>query len=115
MTTAETAEISNNAPEPPALTLDKPFPALTPAERYHFDVFGYVVIENVLSPSEIAQLRAAVYRLRDECLSRGCRTRHGPKVNYAWIERYHENHDFMLNIVGADPIISAYMTHPRLV
>ncbi|HEY3234167.1 MAG TPA: phytanoyl-CoA dioxygenase family protein [Polyangiaceae bacterium] len=107
--------MSNSAPEPAALTMDKPFPALTPAERYHFDVFGYVVIENVLSPAEVAQLREVVYRLRDECLAQDCLKRHGPKVNYAWIEKYHEKHDFLLNIVGADPIISAYMTHPRLV
>ena len=28
----------------------RPFPALTPAQRYHLDVYGYIVVENTLAP-----------------------------------------------------------------
>ena len=30
----------------------RPFPALTPAQRYHLDVYGYVVVENTLTGDE---------------------------------------------------------------
>ena len=31
---------------------ERPFPALTPSQRYHLDVYGYVVIENTLTQDE---------------------------------------------------------------
>ena len=50
-------------------TFQRPFPALTPAERYCLDVYGYVVIEQVLGEEEIQRLHDAVCRLRDELLA----------------------------------------------
>ena len=38
----------------------RPFPALTPAQRYHLDVFGYVVVENTLSTDEVGTLLEAM-------------------------------------------------------
>ena len=33
----------------PETKFTRPFPALTPAQRYHLEVYGYVVIENTLT------------------------------------------------------------------
>ena len=42
-------------------TFERPFPALTPAQRYHLEVMGYVVVENTLSPNEAETLKEALY------------------------------------------------------
>ena len=34
----------------------RPFPALTPAQRLYLDINGYVIIENVLSDTEVQTL-----------------------------------------------------------
>jgi|GEM_PF-5383093 len=49
-------------PYPP--TFERPFPALTSEQRYHFEVYGYTVIENTLKPGEISECKDAVYRIR---------------------------------------------------
>ena len=50
-------------------TFERPFPALTPPQRYHLDVYGYVVVENALSRGQVSPLLDAMYRLRDELLA----------------------------------------------
>ena len=40
--------------------MDLPFPALTPAQRLHLDVFGYVVIEDTLTTQECGVLIEAL-------------------------------------------------------
>ncbi|MBM3276517.1 MAG: phytanoyl-CoA dioxygenase family protein [Candidatus Handelsmanbacteria bacterium] len=102
-----------NPPGPP--TFDRPFPALTPAQRYHFELYGYVVIPNTLAPAEVALLREALYRLRDSIQQLPERGPEGPRSQGAYflIDRGH--HHFMANVVEADPAITAYATHPRLV
>ena len=42
------------------------YPALTPAQRYHFELYGYVVVEGVLSPGEADTIYEAMKALRDE-------------------------------------------------
>src|SRR5579872_4258734 len=37
---------------------------LTLAQRYHFDAYGYVLLENVLTPAEVARMKAALYRMK---------------------------------------------------
>ena len=97
------------------LTFDRPFPALTTAQRLHLELYGYVVIENVLSPDECSAIRQASYRVRDELLALDDRTKPGPHVGGAffrteWPHLYH-----MAHIIEADPTFTAYATHPRLV
>ena len=41
----------------------RPFPALTPAQRYHLDVYGYVVVEKTLTENEVGTLREALQQL----------------------------------------------------
>jgi hypothetical protein len=101
------------APEPH--TFDRPFPALTPAQRYGFDLNGYVVIPGALTTAETARLKGAVLALHEELGRLQDRTAAGPRVRGAYHLIDLPHHAFMANIVEADPAITAYATHPRLV
>ncbi len=39
---------------------------LTPAQRMHFDIYGYVLLEDVLTRDEIARMKAAVHRMNED-------------------------------------------------
>lgn len=96
-------------------TFDRPFPALTAAQRYHLDVYGYVVVENALTAEEAEILRRALYQLRSELIQLKDPSGDGPRVRGAFAGTNKPNHQFLANIVEADPAITAYATHPRLV
>ncbi|MBT5142356.1 MAG: hypothetical protein HN559_28290 [Gemmatimonadetes bacterium] len=96
-------------------TFDKPFPALTPAQRYHLEVFGYVVIEETLSADEVGQLLEAVYRLKRGLCQLENPLADGARFNNAYLLKNVPNHHFIGNILESDPAITAYATHPRLV
>ena len=51
------------------LNFNPPFPALTPAQRYHLDVNGYVVVNDVLDKNEVQTLYNVIHRLKDEFMS----------------------------------------------
>lgn len=95
--------------------MDVPFPALTPAQRYYFDVNGYVIIENTLSSEEVKTLKDAMYSIRDACVKLDNPGSDGPRVNGAYLLRNESNHHFLENTAQCDPRITAYLTHPRLV
>ena len=101
--------------KPDQPTFDRPFPALTPAQRYHFDIFGYTIVRNTLSPDEAAACKEALYRLRDEILPLADRGPEGPRVRGAYLAKDLPHHRFMVNIIESEPEITAYATHPRLV
>ena len=91
----------------------RPIPALTPAQRYHLEVYGYVVIENTLAMDEPGRLLEAMQRLKRDLLAaadpaaaviRNCR-----------LSAYQPHHLHFAHILEADPAIFAYLTHPRLV
>ena len=88
----------------------RPFPALTPAQRYHLDVNGYVVIENTLSEDEVSRMLEALYRLQHDLLApdasvvRGCR-----------LSSNEPHHQHFAHILETDSAIFEYLTHPRLV
>lgn len=91
----------------------RPFPALTPAQRYHLEVYGYVVIENTLTPDETNRLLEAMLRLKRDLLAtvnpakdyvRNCR-----------LSAHKPHHLHFAHILEADPAIFDYLTHPRLV
>ena len=46
----------------------RPFPALTPAQRYHLDVYGYTVVKNTLDARETGRLLEAMQRLKRDLL-----------------------------------------------
>lgn len=91
----------------------KQFPALTPAQRYQLDVYGYVVIPNTLTATEISRLLEALYRLKQDFLAsanpaervmRNCR-----------LSVYKAHHLHFAHVLETDPAILAYLSHPRLV
>ena len=92
---------------------DRPFPALTPAQRHYLDVFGYVVIRDVLSREECSQIRDALQQVKrdiETTADADGRTAYGA---FAALQQPH--HIFMGSIMQAAPAITAYATHPRLV
>jgi ectoine hydroxylase-related dioxygenase (phytanoyl-CoA dioxygenase family) len=87
----------------------KPFPALTPAQRLYLDVFGYVVIERVLSPALVQRLCDALYRIEREYHQRGALP--GPHCHLSSTTREYFRVD---NLPHLDPAFFEYLTHPRL-
>jgi hypothetical protein len=86
----------------------RPFPALTPSQRYYLDVYGYVVIPEMLTRDECARLIDAGERLKASLEA-------VPQVKNGITIRHMGNFWIMFPIVGADPTLTAYTTHPRLV
>lgn len=99
--------------------MDVPFPALTPAQRLHLDVFGYVVIPGTLTSDECGVLIEALQKLKRDLIDGGRPSSRGEgdaKVRGAGLAaRKGTHHDFMRDIEQADPAITAYITHPRMV
>ena len=96
-------------------SFDRPFPALTPSQRLFLDVHGYVVVQCTLTSDEVARCRDAVYAVRDRLISLGERSKktEGNRKEYLAIDKPH--HHVVTNALAADPQITAYATHPRLV
>lgn len=78
---------------------------LTPAQRLHLDVYGYVLLENALTPDEVARMKAALYRLRDEPDLK----RLGVYVNRNDPHLWHVG-----NLPEYDAALLEYAAHPRL-
>lgn len=98
---------SSDAPK-----LERPFPALTPAQRLHYEVYGYVVIENTLSGDLVKRLYDAVQQVKGELLAtddpltavvRGVRTG-GSRPPLL----------LMSHMVESDPVWLEYLAHRRL-
>lgn len=92
---------------------ERPFPALTPAQRYHLDVFGYVVVENTLTEHETGRLLEAMHKLKRDLLAaddpakavvRGCS-----------LSSVRPHYLHFAHILEADPAIFDYLTYARLV
>jgi ectoine hydroxylase-related dioxygenase (phytanoyl-CoA dioxygenase family) len=96
-------------------TFDRPFPALTSAERCHFEIYGYVVVENTLTSDEVVACKAALYRLRSELRSLEDPSATGPRARGAFMDINHPHHCFIANLIESEPELIAYATHPRLV
>lgn len=94
----------------------RPFPALTPEQRYRFDVFGYVLIEDTLTPHEVARIREASLRLRD-ALRAKLDPANPTKAHFrgAYFTKYTPTFQLIQQILEADPAFTDYACHPRLV
>jgi hypothetical protein len=89
------------------------FPALTPAQRYHLDVYGYVVVPNTLTSDEVSRMLEAMYRLKHDFLATGDPAK--ARVRNCWLSSCRPNHMHFAHILETDPAIFEYLTHPRLV
>lgn len=94
-------------------TFARPFPALTPAQRYHFELNGYVVVPGVLSRDECGQIREALQQVKRDIRGRAPGAQVAGHEPIAIIDKPH--HVYMSRILESDPAIAAYATHPRLV
>ncbi len=77
----------------------------TPAQRLQFDVYGYILLENVLTPDEVTRMKDALYRLKAE----PDLERHRVYINQRAGHIFHVGH-----VVEYDPALLEYATHPRL-
>jgi ectoine hydroxylase-related dioxygenase (phytanoyl-CoA dioxygenase family) len=102
-------------PDAPAFA--RPHPALTPAQRYHFETFGYVIVPNVLSPERCDRINAAMHRLRDELVIANDKLGGGMKayVKNSFLAVNVPHHHFMANFYEYDDDLLAYCCDPRLV
>ena len=97
------------------LNFDRPFPALTTSQRYHMDMFGYVVVKNTLTSDEVERIKDGLYKLRGELTQLKDPTAAGPRVRGAYFLTNKIHHHFMAHIIESDASITAYATHPRMV
>ena len=79
---------------------------LTSAQRLHFDIYGFVLLENVLMDDEIERIKSALYRIKDS------ENLDGTRVYLNWRG---EHHAHMGNLVEYDPALLEYAAHPKLV
>jgi ectoine hydroxylase-related dioxygenase (phytanoyl-CoA dioxygenase family) len=94
-------------------TFERPFPALTSAQRYHFDVNGYVVVPGVLSAAECDALKETLQRTKREIRARP--PGYVPGLAEATFRMELPHHVFISDMRAADPLFTAYASHPRLV
>ena len=93
--------------------MDIPFPALTPEQRLHFDIYGYVIIHDVFSPTECTDLIDVLQDLKTDMLA-GDVSDDKVRARGAEADAGNPNHIFMCAIEQAHPLISSYVSHPRL-
>jgi len=91
----------------------KPFPALTPAQRYHLDVYGYVVVPNTLTSAEVGRMREALQQLKRDFLATSDPAK--AVVRNCRLSTYKPHHVHFAHVLETDPAILDYLTHPRLV
>lgn len=93
----------------------RPSPALTPAQRLHFEVQGYVVVPNVLTRDECEAMRSSLRRLRGDLLAAGPAEPRKAAVRGAFFEAINPHHAFMANFYEYDDTLLGYACHPRVV
>ena len=89
---------------------NRPFPALTPSQRLHLEVYGYVVIENAISPDLVKRLVDKMYAIEDEY--RAGKFKVPKNVFFTGDSREFFRID---NIPHVDPVFFEYVTNPYLV
>ena len=87
-----------------------PFPALTPAQRLHIEIYGYVIIENVLTSSQVELLKDTIYGIEDDFRRTG--ELPGPNCfNTGTSQTFFR----MDNLPHLAPCFFDYLTHPFIV
>jgi hypothetical protein len=81
-------------------------PRLTLAQRFHLDVYGYVLLEGVLSPDEVGRMKAALYRMKAD-----------PRLEEqrVYTHRHGDHHTLFGHLVEYAPALLEYAVHPKLV
>src|SRR5579863_3460137 len=79
---------------------------LTLAQRFHLDVYGYVLLENMLTQEEVARMKAALYRMKAD-----------PDLEGERVYTHKRGAHFQLfgHLVEYDSALLEYAVHPELV
>src|SRR5690348_1690300 len=81
-------------------------PCLTLAQRFHFDAYGFVLLENALTADEVAGMKAALYRMKaDPAL----------ETQRVYTHRHGDHHTLFGHLVEYDPALLEYAVHPKLI
>ncbi len=91
-------------------TKTTPFPALTPAQRLHIEIYGYTIIENVLSPDEVEAITDTLYGMEDDFRRTG--ELPGP---HCFNTSTTQNFFRIDNLPHLAPCFFDYITHPHIV
>jgi ectoine hydroxylase-related dioxygenase (phytanoyl-CoA dioxygenase family) len=86
--------------------LDQGKTRLTAAQRLQFDIYGFVVLEQVLGQEEVVRARDALYRLRAEP---------NLETHRVYVNRRSEHHFHVGNLVEYDSALLEYAAHPTLI
>ncbi|HEX5323923.1 MAG TPA: phytanoyl-CoA dioxygenase family protein [Capsulimonadaceae bacterium] len=78
---------------------------LTKAQRFHFDAYGFVVLENVLTAGEVEAMCSALYRLRAE---------KDLQALGVYSSSIGDHHFHMGHIVEYDRALRDFAVHPEL-
>ena len=87
-----------------------PFPALTPAQRLHLEIYGYVIIENVLTSSQVDLLKDTIYAIEEDFRRTG--ELPGPNCFNTGTSQTFFRID---NLPHLAPCFFDYLTHPLIV
>ena len=88
----------------------QPFPALTPAQRLHIEIYGYVIIENLLTEDEVGTLKGTLYQIEADFRRDGKMP--GPSC---WNTSTSEEFFRIDNLPHLAPCFFDYLTHPHIV
>ena len=91
------------------LTDNTPFPALTPSQRLHLEIYGYVVLEKLLTEAEVSALLEVVYRIEADFQ----RTGRLPGAN-CHLSSSTQEFFRIDNLPHLSPRFYEYLTHPRI-
>jgi hypothetical protein len=105
------AEMADRAPgtvEPMTTPADAPPIRLTPAQRLHFDIYGYVLLDQILTPDEVTQMKEALYRIK-------ARSDEELRQRRIYFRRRGDWHLHVGHVLEDDPALLTFATHPKLV
>tara|TARA_B100001245_G_C22866323_1_gene416627 strand:- start:71 stop:1039 length:969 start_codon:yes stop_codon:yes gene_type:complete len=96
-------------------TFNIPFPALTTDQRYHFEVNGYVVIEDVLNPMEIKLLYDVLHELKAEFMSYDDPWNTSIRGATITGKDEYDHRVFFNNMIESHPAFLEHVSHNRIV
>jgi ectoine hydroxylase-related dioxygenase (phytanoyl-CoA dioxygenase family) len=103
--------VSTSTPQ----TFQRPFPALTSAQRFAFETYGYVIVPGVLSSERCDRIAEALRRLKADLRRINPGSSVVNPLGAAFMETNHPWHTFMANFYDYDDELLSYCCDPRLV
>ncbi len=86
------------------------FPVLSPSQRLHLDIYGYVVLRNLISPNEVEAIKSALYGFEADFEKTGQLP--GPNCfNTSTTKDFYR----IDNLPHLSPAFFDYVTHPLIV